>query len=120
MKNFTIPKISVESIKFTIQSMDRKILIRTGIISGIYLAFLIVFLLPIYIYNHNTGSEVKRLKDKVAQANIKIVKIPVMIKQRDQFGVRIKKIREEFFEPQETDKLIEIISNFAGETGAKI
>ncbi len=120
MKNINIPKITVSDIKQWLESVDRKILVRNGIGAGFLLAFILFFFLPLTIQTKRLSGEVKSIKQKIAQANAKIAKIPEMTKQKELFGVRIKKLREEFFDPNETDKLIEVISKAAGDAGVKI
>ncbi len=120
MKNITIPKITLTDIKAWLQSIDRKTLIRNGMVAGALLVFILFIFLPLSLQAKKLSTEVKNLKQKISQANLKIAKIPGMIKQKEQFGARIKKLREEFFEPQETDKLIETISTAASESEVKI
>ena len=120
MKNFNIPKITLTDIKLWLESIDRKILIRNGIGLGVLLAFLLFFFLPLTLQAKKLSTEVKNLKQKIDQANAKIAKIPEMNRQKEQFGARIKKLRGEFFDPNETDKLIEIISKAANDAGVKI
>lgn len=120
MKNINIPKITVTDIKFWFQSIDRKILIRNGAIAGGLLVFVLFFFLPLFVQAKKLTGEVKKMKQKISQANIKIAKIPEMTRQKELFGTRIKKLRDEFFEPNETDKLIEIISTAANDSGVKI
>lgn len=120
MKNMTLPKVSLSDIKLWFESIDRKILIRNGIAAGAFLAFVLFLFLPLTIHVKKLDTEVKNMKQKISQANVKIAKIPEMIKQKELFGTKIKKIREEFFEPNETDKLIEIISRAANDSSVKI
>ena len=120
MKKISVPKITINDIKFWLQSIDRKILIRNGIISGALLIFILFFFLPLCLQTKKIGANANNLKQKISQSNIKIAKIPEMTKQKEQFGARITKIREEFFEPHEADKLIEIISTAATDSGVKI
>ncbi|GEM_PF-6016974 len=120
MKKISIPKFSLADLKFWLQSVDRKILIKNGVIAGGFLFFILFIFLPMTIQAKKLSNEVKNLKQKITQSNIKIAKIPEMMKQKDLFGSRIKKLREEFFEPQETDKLIEIISTAASDSSVKI
>ena len=120
MKNFSIPKISVESIRIWIASMDRKVLIQNATAVGAFLVFLLFFFFPILIHNKKMVVEVNNLRTKLAVANVKIIRIPEMTKQKKLFGERIKKIRGEFFNAEEADKLIEVISTVAAESGVKI
>lgn len=120
MKNIKIPSITLNDLKFWFQSIDRKILIRNSIVSGAMLFFILFIFLPLVFQAKKLSTEVKNLKQKISQANVKIAKIPEMTKQKELFGTRIKKLRGEFFEPNETDKLIEIISKAANDSGVKI
>ncbi len=120
MKKIELPKFTIEDVKLYFQSMDRKVLIRNGIFAGAFLAFILFFFLPLTLQAKKLSTEVKNLKQKIGQANIKIAKIPEMTKQKELFGTKIKQLREEFFEPNETDKLIEIISTAANDSSVKI
>ena len=125
MTKFTLPKISlqklsIENLKLWIASIDRKTLIQNLTIGGAFLGFLIFFFFPILIQNKRLSGEVGRLKERVRVAAVKIARIPEMTRQKELFGVRIKQIREQFFEAKESDQLIEIISTIASEAGVKI
>ena len=125
MKKFTLPqisfqKLSIANLKLWIASIDRKTLIQNLTKGGAFLAFIIFFFIPILIQNKRLSGEVGRMKEKVRVATVKIARIPEMTKQKELFGVRIKQIREQFFEAKESDQLIEIISTVAGEAGVTI
>ena len=104
MKKPTLPKISVSDLKLWLSSVDRRTLIQNVTAIGAFLVFILFFLLPILIHNKKVGGEVNQLKNKITQANVKIARIPEMTKQKELFGERIKQIREQFFEAQETDR----------------
>ena len=120
MKKLTIPKISVESVRLWINSIERKTLIQNATIGGAFLFFVLFLFFPMLIHNKKVAGEAANLKTKVTQANFKIARIPEMMKQKKLFGERIKKIREQFFAADEADKLIEITSTIAAESGVKI
>lgn len=125
MNKISLPKISleklkIENIRLWLLSIDRKILIQNTIAVGGFLIFVLFFFLPILIHNKTVTQEVNRLRERIAQANVKITRIPEMTRQKELFGVRIKKIRAHFFETKEGDQLIEIISMTANESGTKI
>lgn len=115
-----IPKITLNDVKFWLQSVDRKVLIRNGMIAGALLAFILFFFLPLSLQAKKLKMEVKNLRQKMTQANMKIAKIPEMMKQKELFGAKIKKLRGQFFEPHDIDKLIEIISTAASDSGVNI
>lgn len=120
MKKFDIPKISVEDVKLWIASIDRKTLIQNATVVGAFFVFILLFFFPLLIQNKRLAGEASGLKMKVNQANVKIGRIPEMTKQKKLFGERTKKIREQFFAADEADKLIEVISTIATESGVKI
>ena len=120
MKKIAIPKISPESIKLWIASVDRKTLIQNATAGGAFLVFVLFFLCPMIIHNKKVAGEVVHLKTNVSQAKFKIARIPEMRRQKELFGERIKKIRGQFFEADQADKLIEVISTIAAESGVKI
>ena len=120
MKRLDIPKFSVQDLKLWIASIDRKTLIQNATVVGAFFAFVLLFFFPLLIQNKRLAAEVNGLKTKVSQANVKIGRIPEMTKQKKLFGERTKKIREQFFATDEADKLIEVISTIAGDSGVKI
>lgn len=120
MKNAKIPSITSNNLKLWFQSINQKILIRNSTVAGAMLFFVLFIFLPLFFQTKRLSTEVKNVKQKISQANVKIAKIPEMTKQKELFGTRIKKLRGEFFEPNETDKLIEIISTAANDSGVKI
>ena len=120
MKKIEIPKVSMTDIKIWLDSVDRKTLIQNATFVGAFLAFVILFLIPMVLYNGKITSQVSSLKSNVTQTNVKIMRIPEMSKQKELFGTRTKKIRSQFFKSEEADKLFGIISNLAGESGVKI
>lgn len=120
MKKITIPTISAASIKNWIQNIDRKVLVQNTIMTSAFFVFVLFFFLPILHHNNRMTTEVKRLKEQVGRANSKIIKIPEMRRQKELFGTRIKKIREQFLEAEEGDQLLEIVSSLASEAGVRI
>ena len=120
MKKITLPNLSPEKIKLWLQSIDQKVLIQNSIVAGSFLIFLIVFFFPLLIHNQKSKGQVDNFKNKLNQARSKILKIPEMKRQKDLFGARVQKTREQFFESEETDKLIEVASAIAGETSVRI
>lgn len=120
MKKFTFPKLSIEQLKTWIVLADQKTLIQNAIAAGSFLIFIFLFFLPILMHNKKLLSEVNALRNKINQASFKITRIPEMTRQKELFGARTKRIREQFFEVKETDKLIEIMSTLAAQTGLTI
>lgn len=120
MKKITIPTISATSIKNWIQNIDRKVLVQNTIMTSAFFIFVLFFFLPVLHHNKRMTAEVKYLKEQVDSAKSKIIKIPEMRRQKELFGTRIKKIREQFFEAEEGDQLLEIVSSLASEAGVRI
>lgn len=120
MKKIEMPKISLSDLKAQLGSMDRKTLIQNAIMVGAFLVFVICFLLPIFIYNRKMSADVEQLRNKVDQATRKIARIPEMMRQKELFGVKIKQTREQFFEAEESERLIEIVSTVAADSGVRI
>ena len=120
MKNISIPKITLNNVKIWLESIDRPTLIRNAVLGASLLAFAMFICLPMAIQAKKLSKEGESLRSKINLANVKISRIPEMLKQKEQYGARIKKIREEFFETQQTDKLIEIVSKAAVDSGVKI
>src|SRR3989338_3748612 len=122
MKKVSVPKlnISVKDIKAWLESIDRKTLIQNATIVSAFLVFILFFFLPIFFYNRKISEDVKLLREKVNQASTKIAKIPEMTKQKEMFGEQIKQVREQFFEIEEADRLIEIVSTIAANSGVRI
>lgn len=115
-----LSKLTFAEVKLWLESIDRKTLIQNGLLGGALFVFVFFLFLPLSFQAKKLSREANQLKQKINQANVKIIKIPEMIKQKDLFGARIQKIRQQFFEPQETDLLIEIMSKAAADSGVKI
>ncbi|MBI4358768.1 MAG: type 4a pilus biogenesis protein PilO [Candidatus Omnitrophica bacterium] len=120
MNKPAFPKVSLSDLKLRMASVDRRTLIQNTIAVGAFLLFTFFFLLPMLVHNHQKAEEVNQLKNRLTQATVKIARIPEMTKQKELFGERIKQVREQFFEPEETNRFIEIVSTTAGDTGVKI
>src|SRR3989338_6352934 len=99
----TLSKLTFAEAKLWLKSIDRKTLIQNSLLGGALFVFVFFLFLPLSFQAKKLNYEVNQLKQKIDQANVKIIKIPEMIKQKELFGARIKKIRQEFFEPQEMD-----------------
>ena len=120
LRKFSVEKLKIENIKAWISTLDRKTVVQNVTIASAFLAFLIFFFLPVLMYNKKISSDARKLKDKVGQGTVKIIRIPEMTRQKELFGARIKKVREQFFDVKESDQLIEIISTLAGEAAIQI
>ncbi|MBI4394776.1 MAG: type 4a pilus biogenesis protein PilO [Candidatus Omnitrophica bacterium] len=120
LKKIAIPNFSLKGLKTKIESIDRKVLIQNLIMVGGFLIFIFFFFLPLFLYNQKMARDLNLLKDKVVRATAKIARIPEMTRQKEMFGTKIKKTREQFFELEEADHLIEIVSNIAADSGVRI
>lgn len=120
MKKIEVPKISLQEIKSWVTGLDRKVLVQIIIALGSFLIFILFFFTPILVYNKKVSRQADNLKAKVMRATVKISRIPEMKRQKELFGARIKTVREQFFDTNEAERLLEIISTLASETGVKI
>ncbi|OGX06102.1 MAG: hypothetical protein A3G87_02640 [Omnitrophica bacterium RIFCSPLOWO2_12_FULL_50_11] len=103
-----------------LRSLDRKTVIQWTIIGGALVAFIFFFFLPILGQNSQLLNEKKMLQFMIQQASAKIARISEMKKQKELYGARISGIRGQFFETEQKDELIKIISSVARTTGVRI
>jgi Tfp pilus assembly protein PilO len=115
-----LKQIDVDTIKGWIASIDRRAVIQYGIMGIAFLIFLFFFFIPILAENQKMLGKKKALERRVRSASAKIARVPEMKKQKELYGVRIQEMRDQFFEPEETDQLIEIISLTASDAGVRI
>ena len=101
-------------------TIDRKTLIQNAIIGSALAIFIFFFFLPLVMKNKKSIDETHMLEMMIRQAKTKIARIPEMKNQKKLYGARIDRVREQFFEAEEVDQLIQIISATAGETGVQI
>jgi Tfp pilus assembly protein PilO len=102
------------------KKLDRKTLIQNGIICITFFSFIFFFFLPVHSKRNGLKGENLQLANQVRQASGKISQIPRLKEQKDMYGTRIEKMRKKFFEPEEKDQMIEVISTIATELSVQI
>src|SRR3989338_7325667 len=120
MIKFKREHFNIQNIVGWLWNLDRRLLIQGGIIAFSILLFIFGFFFPILIYNRKATLQVKQLQMMIQGAKKRITHIPEMKKQKEIYGARLKQAREQFFEPQEVDQIIQVISTTASRTGVRI
>jgi Tfp pilus assembly protein PilO len=109
-----------KKVKEIIEGLDRKVLIQIAVIIVTLVVFIAAFFLPVLMQNKKSIREVKKLKMMIQGAKIKVGRLPEMKKQKEMFGARLKEGRLKFFEPEEVDQIIKVISQTASEANIRI
>ena len=110
----------VKKLIAELQGIDRKMLIQIGVIFGVFIIFIFAFFLPILMQNRHSSKVVRELRMMIQGANIRIARVPEMRKQKEKYGARVKQMRGQFFDPQEIDQIIKVISASAIQNGVRI
>lgn len=119
-KKSDVQKMVLEQSKIFFASARKSPYFQQGVIIALLAVFILFFFLPIWMQNRKTSAQVSELKRRIETANAKIARIPEMTKQKEEQTSKLQKVRNQFFEAKEIDKLIEIISTAAADTGVRI
>lgn len=102
------------------KSIDRRILIQGGVILFFSLLFIFGFFMPILMQNKKSVGQVKQLQLMIQGAKTRIARIPEMKQQKEMYGARLEEVRKQFFDPQDIDQIIKVISTTATQAGVRI
>jgi len=119
-KKTPLAKMNRAQLMLWLSSVDKKTVIQVVIFLFVFLGFIFFFFLPMVAQNAKVGSENKKLELKIHSARGKIARMPEMKQQKEKYGDRIAEVRSQFFKSSDTDRLIEIISTTATNSGVRI